>query len=81
MIQQIMGRFIGLLMLAVSVVPAAYARSEAHVSGSVVSTEKEIIGWAMITVKGTDLRCPTNERGEFSLDLPQGRHTSNARWR
>ena len=55
-----MGRFIGLLMLAVSVVPAAYARSEAHVSGSVVSTEKEIIGWAMITVKGTDLRCTTN---------------------
>lgn len=70
-----MGRFIGLLMLAVSVVPAAYARSEAHVSGSVVSTEKEIIGWAMITVKGTDLRCTTNARGEFSLDLPQGRHT------
>lgn len=70
-----MSRFIGIFMLAVAVAPAIYARKESRVSGSVVSTEKEKVGWAIISVKDTDFRCTTNEHGEFNIELPKGRHT------
>jgi len=45
------------------------------VSGKILSTEKEIVDFATVYLKGTNYGCTTNEEGIYHLKAPSGEYT------
>lgn len=45
------------------------------ISGRVVSTEKEVVDFASVYLKGTTHGCVTNEKGLYHLKAPAGKYT------
>ena len=45
------------------------------VSGKVLSADGEPIDYANVFLKGTDLSCPTNEKGLYHISAPAGEYT------
>ncbi len=55
---------------------AAYAGAgNGMVSGKVLSADGEPIDYANVFLKGTDLSCPTNEKGLYHISAPAGEYT------
>ena len=48
------------------------AQSQGLVSGKVLSTDKSIIDFATVYLKGTQYGCTTNEEGIYHLKAPAG---------
>ena len=51
------------------------AQSQGLVSGKVLSTDKSIIDFATVYLKGTQYGCTTNEEGFYHLKAPAGTYT------
>lgn len=51
------------------------AQSQGLVSGKVLSTDKNIIDFATVYLKGTQYGCTTNEEGLYHLKAPAGTYT------
>ena len=51
------------------------AQSQGLVSGKVLSTDKSIIDFATVYLKGTQYGCTTNEEGIYHLKAPAGTYT------
>ena len=49
---------------------AAKAQQEAMISGKILSTEKEIVDFATVYLKGTNYGGTTNEEGIYHLKAP-----------
>ncbi|KKB58384.1 TonB-dependent receptor [Parabacteroides gordonii] len=62
-----------LLLVFLSV--AAKAQSGTMISGKIVSTEKEIVDFATVYLKGTNYGGTTNEEGIYHLKAPAGNYT------
>ena len=54
---------------------AAEAQQEAMISGKILSTEKEIVDFATVYLKGTNYGGTTNEEGIYHLKAPAGNYT------
>ena len=54
---------------------AAKAQQEAMISGKILSTEKEIVDFATVYLKGTNYGGTTNEEGIYHLKAPAGNYT------
>lgn len=54
---------------------AAKAQSGTMISGKIVSTEKEIVDFATVYLKGTNYGGTTNEEGIYHLKAPAGNYT------
>ena len=59
----------------VFVAVAAKAQQEAMISGKILSTEKEIVDFATVYLKGTNYGGTTNEEGIYHLKAPAGNYT------
>lgn len=55
--------------------PRGHHRPQAIVSGKVLSTDKTIIDFATVYLKGTNFGCTTNEKGIYHLKAPAGTYT------
>lgn len=64
--------FLFILLLPASFV---YSQDRAMVSGKVLSTEKEIVDFATVYLKGTTYGVTTNEQGIYHLKAPAGSYT------
>lgn len=65
-------------MITLSLVFAAVvakAQQEAMISGKILSTEKEIVDFATVYLKGTNYGGTTNEEGIYHLKAPAGNYT------
>lgn len=62
-----------LILLFFSV--AAYSQDETMISGKIVSTEKEIVDFATVYLKGTTYGGTTNQNGIYHLKAPAGEYT------
>ena len=51
------------------------AQGEAMISGKILSTEKEIVDFATVYLKGTNYGGTTNEEGIYHLKAPAGNYT------
>lgn len=65
--------FLIFLLLACSL--SVFAQKKTMVSGKVVSTDKSIIEFATVYLKGTNWGCSTNEQGIYHLEAPEGEYT------
>lgn len=65
------------LVLTISLTMQAqrHGSRQSMVSGRVVSTEKEIVDFASVYLKGTNYGCMANEEGIFHLKAPEGNYT------
>lgn len=54
---------------------SAKAQSDTMISGKIVSTEKEIVDFATVYLKGTNYGGTTNEEGIYHLKAPAGNYT------
>ncbi|GAE85004.1 TonB-dependent receptor [Bacteroides reticulotermitis JCM 10512] len=45
------------------------------ISGRVISTEKEVVDFATVYLKGTSYGCSTNEKGLYHIQAPAGEYT------
>ena len=52
-----------------------YAQNDAMISGKILSTEKEIVDFATVYLKGTNYGGTTNEEGIYHLKAPAGNYT------
>ena len=52
-----------------------FAQPHTFLSGKVVSTDKTIIDYATVYLKGTQYGCTTDERGIYHLPAPAGKYT------
>lgn len=52
-----------------------FAQPRTFLSGKVVSTDKTIIDYATVYLKGTQYGCTTDERGIYHLPAPAGKYT------
>lgn len=64
-----------ILLTLVFVALAANAQKEAMISGKILSTEKEIVDFATVYLKGTNYGGTTNEEGIYHLKAPAGNYT------
>ena len=55
--------------------PSAHAEKRGIISGKILSTEKEIVDFATVYLKGTTYGGTTNEEGLFHLKAPAGNYT------
>ena len=55
--------------------PFAHAEERGIISGKILSTEKEIVDFATVYLKGTTYGGTTNEEGLFHLKAPAGNYT------
>lgn len=62
-------------LLLVFLPVAAKAQSGTMISGKIVSTEKEIVDFATVYLKGTNYGGTTNEEGIYHLKAPAGNYT------
>ena len=62
-------------LLLVFLPVAAKAQREAMISGKILSTEKEIVDFATVYLKGTNYGGTTNEEGIYHLKAPAGNYT------
>ena len=62
-------------LLLVFLPVAAKAQSGTMISGKIVSTEKEIVDFATVYLKGTNYGGTTNEEGIYHLKAPGGNYT------
>ena len=51
------------------------AQGRALLSGKVLSSDKSIIDFATVYLKGTQYGCTTNEKGLYHLKAPAGKYT------
>lgn len=63
------------MLTLVFVALAAKAQKEAMISGKILSTEKEIVDFATVYLKGTNYGGTTNEEGIYHLKAPAGNYT------
>lgn len=63
------------VLLLVFLPVAARAQSGTMISGKIVSTEKEIVDFATVYLKGTNYGGTTNEEGIYHLKAPAGNYT------
>lgn len=63
------------VLLLVFLPVAAKAQSSTMISGKIVSTEKEIVDFATVYLKGTNYGGTTNEEGIYHLKAPAGNYT------
>lgn len=65
------------MMILVLGIPsmAATAQEQAMISGKIVSTEKEIVDFATVYLKGTSYGGTTNKEGIYHLKAPAGNYT------
>lgn len=63
------------VLLLVFLTVAAKAQSGTMISGKIVSTEKEIVDFATVYLKGTNYGGTTNEEGIYHLKTPAGNYT------
>lgn len=63
------------VLLLVFLPVAAKAQSGTMISGKIVSTEKEIVDFATVYLKGTNYGGTTNEEGIYHLKAPAGNYT------
>lgn len=54
---------------------SAYSQGETMISGKILSTEKEIVDFATVYLKGTNYGGTTNEEGIYHLKAPAGNYT------
>lgn len=54
---------------------AAYSQERVNISGKVISTEKEILSFGAVLLKGTSFGGATNMDGEYSFSAPAGEYT------
>ncbi len=54
---------------------SAHAQRETMISGKILSTEKEIVDFATVYLKGTNYGGTTNEEGIYHLKAPAGNYT------
>ncbi len=64
-----------ILLTLVFVALAAKAQKEAMISGKILSTEKEIVDFATVYLKGTSYGGTTNKEGIYHLKAPAGNYT------
>ena len=64
-----------MVLLLVFLPVAAKAQSGTMISGKIVSTEKEIVDFATVYLKGTNYGGTTNEEGIYHLKAPAGNYT------
>ena len=62
-----------MILLLSSVI--TYAQNDAMISGKILSTEKEIVDFATVYLKGTNYGGTTNEEGIYHLKAPAGNYT------
>lgn len=62
-------------LLLVFLTVSAKAQSGTMISGKIVSTEKEIVDFATVYLKGTNYGGTTNEEGIYHLKAPAGNYT------
>jgi outer membrane cobalamin receptor len=67
----------GILCFASSLLSAQQATVELY--GKVSSTENEVLEFATVMLKGTNIGATTNEKGEYRLAAPPGEYTLVAR--
>lgn len=63
-----------LLILLFSVI-SAYSQGSAVISGKILSTDKEIVDFATVYLKGTNYGGTTNQQGIYHLKAPAGNYT------
>lgn len=69
-------RYILIILLSVISYAVAFAQSDTGmISGKVLSLDGEAIDYAMVSLKGTEYSCPTNEKGMYHITAPAGNYT------
>lgn len=63
------------MLALVCTVMSAHAQRETMISGKILSTEKEIVDFATVYLKGTNYGGTTNEEGIYHLKAPAGNYT------
>ena len=63
------------MLTFVFVALTAKAQKEAMISGKILSTEKEIVDFATVYLKGTSYGGTTNKEGIYHLKGPAGNYT------
>ena len=71
--KMMIGRFFLLFLLLCPV--RLIAQEQAMISGKILSTEKEIVDFATVYLKGTTYGGTTNEEGIYHLKAPAGTYT------
>lgn len=51
------------------------AQNRSRLSGKVLSSDKSVIDFATVYLKGTQYGCTTNEKGLYYLKAPAGKYT------
>ena len=64
-----------LLILLLSSFTHVHAQNDAMISGKILSTEKEIVDFVTVYLKGTNYGCVTNQQGIYHLKAPAGDYT------
>jgi outer membrane receptor protein involved in Fe transport len=64
-----------LILIAVIYSAFLFAQPRTLLSGKVVSTDKSVIDFATVYLKGTQYGCTTNEQGIYHLHAPAGKYT------
>ena len=64
-----------LILIAVIYSASLFAQPRTLLSGKVVSTDKSVIDFATVYLKGTQYGCTTNEQGIYHLHAPAGKYT------
>ena len=63
------------ILIAVIYSASLFAQPRTLLSGKVVSTDKSVIDFATVYLKGTQYGCTTNEQGIYHLHAPAGKYT------
>ncbi|HJD75627.1 MAG TPA: TonB-dependent receptor [Bacteroides reticulotermitis] len=63
------------LLFSVSAFSQRGGRPQTMISGRVISTEKEVVDFATVYLKGTSYGCSTNEKGLYHIQAPAGEYT------
>lgn len=63
-----------LIFLLLTCCLSGIAQKNTMISGKVVSTDKSIVEFATVYLKGTNWGCSTNEQGIFHLEVPAGEY-------
>lgn len=64
-----------LLLIMLFFCLSSYSQNIGMVSGKILSTEKEIVDFATVYLKGTNYGCTTNREGIYHLKAPAGNYT------
>lgn len=64
-----------LLLIMLFFCLSSYSQDIGMVSGKILSTEKEIVDFATVYLKGTNYGCTTNREGIYHLKAPAGNYT------